>query len=366
MARGGEAPPSSLASARVDWVDYAKGWCIILVVMMHSTLGVEEAIGHETWLHGFIAWARPFRMPDFFLVAGLFLSRSIDRPWRVYLDRKVVHFAYFFVLWTLIQGVPKLFLAGGDLDSIPRDLAFAMIEPFGTLWFIYLLPVFFVATKFLRGVAPQMVLVAACCLQISNLETGSFVIDEFAAPYVYFYAGYLFAPRILTFAETARARVSQTAGALLAWAVVNAIAVRYGYAALPGKSLLLGFAGAAAVVAFSALLAALRALPVLRWLGARSIVVYLAFFLPMAISRVALLGTGLIQDGGLISLIVRAVAIVVPTFVQQLTNNTVLRHLFERPALFRLSENPRAAARSGAIGAMAATPALTSAPARSR
>ena len=28
---------------RIDWVDYAKGFCIIFVVMMHSTLGVENA-----------------------------------------------------------------------------------------------------------------------------------------------------------------------------------------------------------------------------------------------------------------------------------------------------------------------------------
>lgn len=27
---------------RVAWVDYAKGFCIIMVVMMHSTLGVEK------------------------------------------------------------------------------------------------------------------------------------------------------------------------------------------------------------------------------------------------------------------------------------------------------------------------------------
>jgi hypothetical protein len=35
---------------RVDWVDYAKGFCIIMVVMMHSTLGVEKAAGAEGWM----------------------------------------------------------------------------------------------------------------------------------------------------------------------------------------------------------------------------------------------------------------------------------------------------------------------------
>ena len=32
---------------RVDWVDYAKGFCIVIVVMMHSTLGVEDAAGQR-------------------------------------------------------------------------------------------------------------------------------------------------------------------------------------------------------------------------------------------------------------------------------------------------------------------------------
>ena len=36
---------SGIKRERVDWVDYAKGICIILVVMMHSTLGVEKATG---------------------------------------------------------------------------------------------------------------------------------------------------------------------------------------------------------------------------------------------------------------------------------------------------------------------------------
>ena len=30
---------------RIDWVDYAKGFCIVMVVTMHSTLGVEAAAG---------------------------------------------------------------------------------------------------------------------------------------------------------------------------------------------------------------------------------------------------------------------------------------------------------------------------------
>lgn len=88
---------------RVDWVDYAKGICIVMVVMMHSVLGVEAAAGQTGFMHLVVMFAKPFRMPDFFLISGLFLSVVIDREWRTYLDRKVVHFAYFYVLWVTIQ-----------------------------------------------------------------------------------------------------------------------------------------------------------------------------------------------------------------------------------------------------------------------
>src|SRR5882672_9967259 len=87
------------ADGRVGWVDYAKGICIVMVVMMHSTLGMELAVNREGFMHSVVEFARPFRMPDFFLISGLFLGRVIDRDWRDYIDKKVVHFAYFYVLW---------------------------------------------------------------------------------------------------------------------------------------------------------------------------------------------------------------------------------------------------------------------------
>ena len=77
-------------ASRIAFVDYGKGFCIVLVVMMHSVLGLEAAVGHEGWLHAVVAFAKPFRIPSFFLIAGLFLSRSIDSDWRSYLDRKVL------------------------------------------------------------------------------------------------------------------------------------------------------------------------------------------------------------------------------------------------------------------------------------
>ena len=48
-------------------------------VMMHVVLGIGERMGAEGFLHPVVAFAAPFRMPDFFLISGLFLARVIDR-----------------------------------------------------------------------------------------------------------------------------------------------------------------------------------------------------------------------------------------------------------------------------------------------
>jgi uncharacterized membrane protein YcfT len=50
-------------SDRIAWVDYAKGICIIMVVMMHSTLGVQEATGEPSyWGHWWLS-PSPFACP---------------------------------------------------------------------------------------------------------------------------------------------------------------------------------------------------------------------------------------------------------------------------------------------------------------
>ena len=173
---------------RVAFVDYGKGFCIVMVVMMHSVLGVEQAAGASSFMGPVVAFAKPFRMPDFFLISGLFLARVIDRNWHDYLDRKVVHFAYFYALWVTIQFAFKAFSFADDLGwaGVAKAYAVSYIEPFGLLWFIYLLPIFFVVTKALRNVPPALMWPAAALLQIAQVHTGSTVIDEFCGRFVYF------------------------------------------------------------------------------------------------------------------------------------------------------------------------------------
>jgi uncharacterized membrane protein YcfT len=332
-------------ASRIAFVDYGKGFCIILVVMMHSVLGVEAAAGQTGWLHAAVEFAKPFRIPSFFLIAGLFLSRTIDSDWRSYLDRKVLHFVYFYVLWVTIQFLfkaPGMARAHG-LPATALDYLTAFVQPFGTLWFIYLLPIFFVVTKLTRPLPPLLVWFGGAALEIAHVNTGSIVIDEFAARFVYFYTGYLFASAVFSFADEVQTRAPLALAGLAAWGILNGLLVGYGWAELPLVSLALGMIGAAALIAASALLAQRDLLPALRLCGQNSLVIYLAFFLPMALAREALLRSGVIPDVGTVSLLVTITAVAVPFAIERAVRHTRLRFLFERPAAFRVKPDMRLA-----------------------
>src|ERR1700733_13497441 len=333
-------------SGRVGWVDYAKGICIIMVVMMHSVLGVELAAGETGFMHLFVAFAKPFRIPVFFLLSGLFLPLVIDRDWRTYLDRKVVHFAYFYLLWVTIQFGFKA--PGFAAESSWTHAGFlyleSFIEPFGTLWFIYLLPIFFVVTKATRRWPPLLIWSVAAILEMAHFSTGWTAIDEFGARFVYFYTGYLFADAVFALSDRGRTQPVLALATLALCAIVDEALVKAGVSEWPVISLMLGLAGACAVVTVATLLARAQWIDFIRFCGEHSIVIYLAFFLPMAATRALLLRTGIVHDVGVVSLVVTLVALFGALAIWQAAIRFGANFLFERPDAFWIAPKKAAPA----------------------
>jgi uncharacterized membrane protein YcfT len=336
MRSNGTTVNSDHGSGRVDWVDYAKGICIIMVVMMHSVLGVELASGQDGFMHFVVAFAKPFRMPDFFMISGLFLPLVIDRGWRTYLDRKVVHFAYFYVLWVTIQFGFKAPAFAAETGWAHAGYLYleSFIEPFGTLWFIYELPIFFIVTKATRRVPPLLIWGCAALLEMMHYTTGWTVIDEFGARFVYFYTGYWLADYVFALSAHMRRQPGQAMMALAVWAIANESLVKSGFSEMPVISLMLGLTGACAVITVATLLARANWIDFIRFCGEHSIVIYLAFFLPMAATRTLLLHAHLVNDIGLISLIVTIVALFGALAIWKIALRARANFLFERPGAF--------------------------------
>ena len=159
----------------------------------------------------------------------------------------------------------------------------------------------------------------------------------------------------------------QAVAALAVWAVAEAALVfspgfviapghvTMGLAALPGLHLALAIIGTVALCVLAVLLTKLAFMDWLRWLGSKSLIIYLVFVLPMGIVRTILLKLGVITDVSAISLIVMFASIVLPLILYFLVERTGWgKFLFERPAWAHIPGTPGARQNSAST---AATPA---------
>lgn len=341
-------------SMRMSWVDLAKGLSIILVVAMYSAYNTGEYTGEVGFLHYLVGFATPFRMPEFFLISGLFLSQVIARPWRRYADRRVVHYFYFYALWALIMIALKVGIYTAAPVGMLRALALAVVEPYGVLWFIYMLGIFSVVAKLLwQFRVPHWVVVPiAAALQMAHIEVLSYAVTQFAAYFVFFYVGYAAAPAVYRLVAWAESHVALSIAGLCVWALGNGLLVyspgyavmpvetRMGLAAFPPLHLVLAIIGALALCVMGALLSKLSFMNWLRWLGEHSLVVYVAFTLPMSIFRGLAMWSGLLTETGPLSFAVLVVATASPVVLYLIVKRLGFGvFLFERPGWARIAED---------------------------
>jgi uncharacterized membrane protein YcfT len=332
--------------ARLGWVDVGKGLCILLVVTMHSTLGVGEAIGREGFMHDFVAFTKPFRMPDFFLLSGFLAASTLNWPWKQFADRKIIHFIYFYVLWLAILVVLKSAALGlGSLEAGARFFLMSLVEPFSTLWFIHVLPLFFLVARWSRGLPIWLVLGLAAGLHalaamqpdglpyaMASKWTGWFAIDSFALFLVYFLVGVRLSSQIRHFAGWVGERPLAAFVVLGVWLGTHTVFWQMGLSDIAGLTLVLGLAGAFAVLAIAVLLSRTVLATPFAICGRQSLVIYLAFVIPMVGMREVLVRTGFSTlDAGILSLIVAGSAAIGPLVAATIARRIGLRFLFERP-----------------------------------
>ena len=336
--------PDNLQTERIEWVDYAKGFCIIAVVTLYAAGQARGTLDSAGWMQYWVDFAKPFRMPDFFLLSGLFLARGINRSWRHYFDRKVVHFLYFYVLWSIIYMTYRIAIgefAGENLIYITKSfVSMSLFWPFSQLWFILMLPIFFIATRLIKGAPVWLIFPILCLVHLFppvDVQM-SMMPNQFFERFVFFYAGYAFAPHFFSFARKVQEHPWGALVMLALWVVVNSLLVFNGFLEYTIVTLLLGFCGAYAVIAAGALLQKVTFLGWLQYLGANSIIIFLPFYLPMKLISLIMLSVHASPPPGLFAAVLTLLTILASVLLYQLTQKyNVGKWLLHRPAWSKIA-----------------------------
>lgn len=315
---------------------------MILVVMMHTVVNYEFLAGSEGWLRPVVDFAQPFRMPDFFLIAGLFLYRSIDSDAASYYDRKVIHFVYFYLLWLMILlPLKELDLLTTDPVGFGQAFLVSLIEPVNALWFLHMLAIFYVVTRLTRQVPVWIMLLIGLIMNtVYQSDLVSFdwtVANRFMDRFIYFYVGFVGAQLIFKSAERARSNSVVLVFGLIVWAIGNWYFSELGLHHVPLVAPVFGLVGAIAVCLIGVLLAKHNVGGAIRYVGQNSLVVYLTFYIPMKITEKIVHQFGdPLGSVGLSTAIILLVAVASPLLFAKLIRNTPLRFLYVRSEGFKI------------------------------
>ncbi len=210
--------------SNIDWIDIAKGTCILLVVFHHiistnyiiplDSVGNLESIVRKIYLH-IGHYFTPLRMPLFFMISGFLAQRSAkNASWSSIWHKRINNIWYLYLLWGVIQCVSVGFIGWMSYREIAHPITNAIYsENFSqffnltltgrsSLWYLYALPIYFILCK---TFANQKLILIAIALSV-NLAIRAFPIiwpiDSIIANAIYYIAGCFILPKLLPLLET--------------------------------------------------------------------------------------------------------------------------------------------------------------------
>lgn len=124
---------------RLHWVDTAKGICILLVILAHTTENVLTDFPHISTM------LRAIRMPLYYTIAGLFISIHSDSSFIEKKINKLIIPYCFFVLLGNITGYIKHMVDGVEFTYF-SPLYYAITEDKD--WLFYNFPIWFLVSLF--------------------------------------------------------------------------------------------------------------------------------------------------------------------------------------------------------------------------
>ena len=263
------------------WVDFAKGIAIVLVVLYHAALFLDEfdLAGGTVRLRNLLMF---IPMPVFFFVAGLTARRMLTWSFRDLWRRRLLPLVYLYLLWSLVRVVFYLVvphLRGSETaPTNPVNIALLPVLPTSSYWFIWALAIFTVVAWLLRAVPPAVQIALAGILAVLSttpglLDANNVGWDRVMQNLVFFLLA-VYIPHWV-YRVAARTRVWHVVVLAVLYAAIAVVLVALHASRVPGSVLVESAIAVAMTVGISVLLTRVPWLSFVTSLGRQSLQIYL-------------------------------------------------------------------------------------------
>ena len=194
-------------TARITWVDHARGIAIMLVVYRHVVIGLRRSgVAITDTMYNVQEVFYNFRMPVFFILSGIFVAGSLRKRSRTeVLKDRAATVLYPYLVWGVIMvALEMLFSRFANSKRGWTDFLDILIQPraIDHLWYLFALfntsVLYLLFSRLVKNPWLHGVLAAAlhAATFMAFLQGNSLVSDAFYF-YPYFYVGTLLSPLLL-------------------------------------------------------------------------------------------------------------------------------------------------------------------------
>jgi fucose 4-O-acetylase-like acetyltransferase len=349
-----------LDKKRLEWVDYLRGIVVILVVYHHARIGIElSGVPMPEFLVTANIVFYSFRIPLFFLVSGLFFSRTINKlSTKKFVSIKFENLLYPYLIWAFIQITAQILLSGyTNSNRSPSDYLYIFYQPRKLDQFYYL-PALFNVTMiclmiktWLKPKPLPHLLLAASLYMVSHTMEHISILSDWMTFYIFFAIGDALSQLFFTNRlQSLFSRLSTFLIAIPIFAIIQFIYLKMdiGQSVIPNADwseapklnalqtffdrlffLVIVMVGCFTVTTFSFQLSRWKILSYLRVIGYHSLQVYVMHVLIVGLTRVVLKSYFNVFDPYLLLLACIIVGVIVPViFYNLFVKNNWLWFLF--------------------------------------
>lgn len=181
-----------MVSQRMQWMDFVRGICILLVIFVHAS-GVTEDVGGLSFSPAFVTFNMfmdPFRIPLLMFLSGMLLHKSLGKTTGDYIRGKFHLIFWPFLLWSIVT------YAAENRLTLEYILKTPISAP-SVLWYLWFLCAFYILALFLVRARVPLIPVIVVCVLASGVLPSVLRIDRFAALFAFFLLGHVVTTRSL-------------------------------------------------------------------------------------------------------------------------------------------------------------------------
>jgi fucose 4-O-acetylase-like acetyltransferase len=327
----------ALEKSRLYWVDYLKGIAIILVAYRHVLLGIQRSglTIPDAYINANMIFYS-FRMPLFFMLSGIFISRSLaKRSVKQFISTKFETLLYPYLIWVTIQVTLQILMTSfTNSDRTLIDYTYIFYQPRNLDQFWYL-PALFNSTvifvllkKYVNGKWWLQIALGIGFYFLSPYLQNISMLSDWMEFYIFVAIGDAISE--VFFKERVQSIFKNYLTLILATPVFIFAQVYYlNHQTTQLQFLTIAFIGCFTMLSLAFIFQRLKVLPFLRIIGYHSLIIYVMHVMIAALARIFLMHVLHINNSIIILFTCIAIGAILPVIIYNLLiRDNILWFLF--------------------------------------